>query len=79
MATLMAMEATHDVAGMSNNALNLKHLIGLIQKNRCRKLKGDDIQNIFKDIEEEVLLSQAVYKMDQEDKITKARLFRSFF
>ena len=72
LATLMAMEATQDTMGGAN-ALNVKHLINLIKKNRCRKLKGEEIQEILKDMEEEVLLSQAVYNMDKEDNRTKSK------
>lgn len=72
LATLMAMEATQESIG-GVNALNVKHLINLIKNNRCRKLKGKDIEKILKDMEEEVLLSQAVYNMDKEDNRNNAR------
>ena len=80
LATLMAMEATQDTMGGAN-ALNVKHLINLIKKNRCRKLNGEEIQEILKDMEEEVLLSQAVYNMDKEDNHNNARrqVQRRFF
>lgn len=41
-------------------------LISLIKKNRCRKLSDYDINNIYDDIEEEIILSGVVYDMKKE-------------
>jgi|TARA_R100000781_G_scaffold114282_2_gene84700 hypothetical protein len=41
-------------------------LIELIKKNRCRKLKSNDFKELFDDIEEEILLSSAVYEMSEQ-------------
>ena len=79
LATLMSMEATHAESGGSSDSLNVRHLINLIQKNRCRKLKEEEIEDIFKDMEEEVMLSQAVYAMDRDDKINKRKFQKRFF
>jgi len=41
-------------------------LIKLIKKNRCRKLSDDDIDKIYGDMEEEIMLSTVVYDMQKE-------------
>ncbi len=41
-------------------------LIKLIKKNRCRKLSDDDIDKIYSDMEEEIMLSTVVYDMQKE-------------
>tara|TARA_R110002020_G_scaffold121093_1_gene275470 strand:+ start:3999 stop:4250 length:252 start_codon:yes stop_codon:yes gene_type:complete len=43
-------------------------LIELIKKNRCRKLKNKDFIELFDEIEEEILLSSAVYEMSDQIK-----------
>ena len=46
-------------------------LISLFLKNRCRKLTRDDVDKIYDDIEEEVLLSGPVFDMAKNPKETK--------
>ena len=46
-------------------------LISLFLKNRCRKLTRDDVDKIYDDIEEEVLLSGPVFDMAKKPKETK--------
>ena len=43
--------------------VDVKKLVDLIKNNRCRKLKGGDIDIIYDDIEEEVLLANCIYEM----------------
>lgn len=71
LATLMAMQVTHEVYGHA--PIKVEEALGLIRKNRCRKLKGEELENIFKDVEEEAMLSSSVYEMDKENKLNNIR------
>lgn len=53
----------HPVRMTKNGMLDL---IKLIKKNRCRKLSDDDIDKIYSDLEEEIMLSSVVYDMRGE-------------
>ena len=43
--------------------IDVKKLVDLIRGNRCRKLKSEEIDGIYNDIEEEVLLASCIYEM----------------
>lgn len=43
--------------------INVEKLINLIKENRCRKLNDSDMNVIYDDIEEEVLLANCVYEL----------------
>jgi len=76
----MAMEATQEAVGLPS--LNIQELLKLIEKNRCRKLKRGEIEQIFRDTEEEAMLSGSVYEMDKQDRLEKLRkkgVSRRFF
>ena len=44
--------------------INVHKMISLIRNNRCRKLDDREIDSIYTDIEEEVLLANSVYEMN---------------
>ena len=50
--------------------INVKKLIDLIKNNRCRKLTEENLDKIYDDIEEEVLLSNTVYELKDGDVFT---------
>ena len=50
--------------------INVKKLIDLIKNNRCRKLTEENLDKIYDDIEEEVLLSNTVYELKDGDVLT---------
>ena len=43
--------------------INVKKLVDLVRGNRCRKLNGKEIDCVYDDIEEEVLLASCIYEM----------------
>jgi uncharacterized protein YneF (UPF0154 family) len=48
--------------------INVQRLINLILKNRCRKLDNKQVDEVYTDIEEEVLLANCVYELpDRRD------------
>ena len=67
----MAMESTQEAFGLPS--LNIREMLRLIEKNRCRKLKRTEIEQIYRDAEEEALLSRSVYEMDKQNKLDKLR------
>ena len=71
LSTLMAMESTQEAFGLPS--LNIREMLRLIEKNRCRKLKRTEIEQIYRDAEEEALLSRSVYEMDKQNKLDKLR------
>jgi hypothetical protein len=60
----MTLEIMHRKKHGTN--VDLLKMLESIKKNRCRKLTFDDIDIIYNDIEEEVLLSSAVYDLEME-------------
>ena len=60
-ATLMTMQIMSKE--FNSNPIDVHKLISLIRNNRCRKLKDDQIDDIYTDVEEEVLLANAVYEL----------------
>ena len=66
-ATLMTLEIMHEKR-TRRSAVDLQKFLELIKDNRCRKLTRDDLDDIYNDIEEEVLLSSAVYDLHMEKK-----------
>ena len=65
-ATLMTLEIMHRKESKSVTTMSQKKtfdLISLFLKNRCRKLTRVDVDKIYDDIEEEVLLSGPVFDM----------------
>ena len=43
--------------------IDVQKLISLIKNNRCRKLTEKNLEDIYDDIEEEVLLANSVYEL----------------
>ena len=50
--------------------IDVHKLISLIRNNRCRQLKDEQIDKIYDDVEEEVLLANAVYEMKDGEVFT---------
>ena len=73
-ATLMTLEIMHEKR-TRRSAVDLQKFLELIKDNRCRKLTRDDLDDIYNDIEEEVLLSSAVYDLHMEKKDRSMRRF----
>ena len=61
-ATLMTLEIMHEKR-TRRSAVDLQKFLELIKDNRCRKLTRDDLDDIYNDIEEEVLLSSEEYDL----------------
>ena len=73
-ATLMTLEFLNRKRSKSVTTMSQKKtfdLISLFLKNRCRKLTRDDVDKIYDDIEEEVLLSGPVFDMAKKPKEKK--------
>lgn len=73
-ATLMTLSYMHGKRSKSVTTMSQKKtfdLISLFLKNRCRKLTRDDVDKIYDDIEEEVLLSGPVFDMAKKPKEKK--------
>ena len=51
--------------------INIQKLMALIRNNRCRQLKDDQINNIYDDVEEEVLLASTVYELKDGEVFTR--------
>ena len=51
--------------------IDVHKLISLIRNNRCRQLKDDQINNIYDDVEEEVLLASTVYELKDGEVFTR--------
>ena len=47
--------------------VNVHGMISLIRNNRCRKLNDEDVDSIYTDIQEEVLLASSVYDMKDRE------------
>ena len=47
--------------------VNVHEMISLIRNNRCRKLNDEDVDSIYTDIQEEVLLASSVYDMKDRE------------
>jgi len=62
--TLMTMDVANKKKG--GGGVDVKRLLGMIRANRCRKLTDEDIDSLYNDLEEEVLLSTSVYDMAEE-------------
>lgn len=74
--TLMTMDVCRK-RNKEGKLLDVKRLLEIIRNNRCRKLSNDDINTLYNDIEEEVLLSSSVYDMAEETKKNSlGRFFR---
>lgn len=67
-ATLMTMK----IMARENNLtpINVQRLISLIKNNRCRQLTDKNLDDIYDDIEEEVLLASAVYELKDGEVFT---------
>ena len=65
-ATLMTLEVMGGRSPRRGRKAQLEGFLELIKDNRCRKLTSNDVDVIYKDIEEEVLLSSAVYDLHME-------------
>ena len=76
-ATLMTLEIMHEKR-TRRSAVDLQKFLELIKDNRCRKLTRDDLDDIYNDIEEEVMLASAVYDLHIEKK-EKERGLGKFF
>jgi hypothetical protein len=79
-ATLMTLEIMGSRKS-KRRTVDLHKFLDLIRNNRCRKLTNDDIDEIYNDIEEEVLLSNAVYDLQIErgEKNRGRKTFGDFF
>ena len=51
--------------------INVQKLINLIKNNRCRQLTEENLDEIYDDIEEEVLLANSVYELKDGDVFTR--------
>ena len=72
--TLITTEIMHRKRTKSVTTMSEKKtfdLISLFLKNRCRKLTRDDVNKIYDDIEEEVLLSGPIFDMAKKPKEKK--------
>ena len=47
--------------------VNVHEMISLIRNNRCRKLNDEDVDSIYTDIQEEVLLANSVYDLQDRE------------
>ena len=65
-ATLMTLDIMNEKHDRRGRSKSLQRFLETIKKNRCRRLDSDDLDLIYKDIEEEVLLSTAVYDLHME-------------
>ena len=57
---LMASKGFLENLNEAHGAMEL--FVNLLIENRCRKLEQDDVDVIFKDVEEELLLSKEFYR-----------------
>ena len=46
----------------------MRRIMSLILKNRCRNLTEDDVEQVYRDIEEEVVFSGPVFDMTRKRK-----------
>ena len=46
----------------------MRRIMSLILKNRCRNLTEDDVEQVYRDIEEEVVFSGPVFDRDRKRK-----------
>mgnify|MGYP003149822763 CR=1 FL=1 len=67
-ATLMTMKIMSKEFNLT--PFNVQKLISLIKNNRCRQLTEESLSEIYDDIEEEVLLANAVYELKDGDVFT---------
>ena len=51
--------------------INIQKLMALIRNNRCRQLKDEQIDEIYTDVEEEVLLANSVYDLRDNGVFTR--------
>jgi len=51
--------------------INIQKLMALIRNNRCRQLKDKQIDEIYTDVEEEVLLANSVYDLRDNGVFTR--------
>ena len=51
--------------------INIQKLMALIRNNRCRQLKDKQIDEIYVDVEEEVLLANSVYDLRDNGVFTR--------
>ena len=51
--------------------INIQKLMALIRNNRCRQLKDEQIDEIYTDVEEEVLLANSVYDLKDNGVFTR--------
>ena len=51
--------------------INVRKLISLIRNNRCRQLDDGQVDEIYNDVEEEVLLANAVYELKDGEVFTR--------
>ena len=68
-ATLMTMQIMSKEFNLT--PIDVHKLISLIRNNRCRQLKDDQIDNIYDDVEEEVMLANAVYELKDGEVFTR--------
>ena len=68
-ATLMTMQIMSKEYNLT--PIDVHKLISLIRNNRCRQLKDDQINNIYDDVEEEVMLASTVYELKDGEVFTR--------
>ena len=64
-ATLMTMKIMSKEFNLA--PFNIHKLMGLIRNNRCRQLSEKNLEEIYDDIEEEVLLANSVYDLKDSE------------
>ena len=68
-ATLMTMKIMSKEFNLM--PINIQKLMALIRNNRCRQLKDEQIDEIYVDVEEEVLLANSVYDLRDNGVFTR--------
>tara|TARA_Y100001949_G_scaffold19848_1_gene14149 strand:+ start:729 stop:974 length:246 start_codon:yes stop_codon:yes gene_type:complete len=68
-ATLMTMKIMSKEFNLA--PFNIHKLMGLIRNNRCRQLSEENLEEIYDDIEEEVLLANSVYDLRDNEAFTR--------
>ena len=68
-ATLMTMKIMSKEFNLT--PINVQRLISLIKNNRCRKLSEENLDEIYNDIEEEVMLANSVYELKDGEVFTR--------
>ena len=68
-ATLMTMKIMSKEFNL--RPFNVHKLMDLIKNNRCRQLTEENLDEIYTDIEEEVMLANSVYDMRDRGEFTR--------